>query len=80
MAEVEFSLRRMPEQSLKGTLSGSATSIGSTSALANPASVLQLENQAIDGAVEELKAAAIEASVAICTRLGSSLGEASRDD
>jgi HEAT repeat protein len=52
MAEVEFSLRRMPEQSLKGTLSGSATSIGSTSALANPASVLQLENQAIDGAVE----------------------------
>jgi hypothetical protein len=52
MAEVRFSLRRMPEQSLKGTLSGSATSIGSTSALANPASVLQLENQAIDGAVE----------------------------
>jgi hypothetical protein len=52
MAEVEFSLRRMPEQSLKGTLSGSATSIGSTSALANPAIVLQLENQAIDGAVE----------------------------
>lgn len=52
MAEVEFSLRRVPEQSLKGTLSGSATSIGSTSALANPAIVLQLENQAIDGAVE----------------------------
>jgi hypothetical protein len=52
MAQVEFSLRRVPEQSLKGTLSGSATSVGSTSALANPAIVMQLENQAIDGAVE----------------------------
>jgi hypothetical protein len=52
MAQVEFSLRRVPEQSLKGTLSGSATSIGSSSALANPAVVVQLENQAIDGAVE----------------------------
>jgi hypothetical protein len=51
-AQVEFSLRRVPEQSLKGTLSGSATSIGSTNALANPSIVTQLENQAIDGAVE----------------------------
>jgi hypothetical protein len=52
VAQVEFSMRRMPDQSLKGTLSGAATSIGSTSALANPGLVAQLENQAIDGAVE----------------------------
>jgi HEAT repeats len=52
VAQVEFSMRRMPDQSLKGTLSGAATSIGSTSALANPVLVAQLENQAIDGAVE----------------------------
>jgi len=50
-AQVEFSLRLVPEQSLKGTLSGTATSIGSTSALANPKLVAQLQNQAIDGAV-----------------------------
>jgi hypothetical protein len=52
VAQVEFSVRRVPEQSLKGTLSGSATSIGSPSALANPAAIAMLENQAIDGAVE----------------------------
>lgn len=52
VAQVEFSMRRMPEQSLKGVLSGAATSIGSTSALSNPSLVAQLENQAIDGAVE----------------------------
>jgi plasmid stability protein len=52
VAQVEFSMRRMPEQSLKGVLSGAATSIGSTTALANPALVTQLENQAISGAVE----------------------------
>ena len=45
-------LRRVPEQSLKGTLGGSATSIGSVGALSNPAVVAALENQAIDGAVE----------------------------
>jgi hypothetical protein len=52
VAQVEFSLRRVPEQSLKGTLSGSATSIGSMSSIASPAAVALLENQAIDGAVE----------------------------
>jgi len=52
VAQVEFSVRRVPEQSLKGTLTGSATSIGSTSALTNPAAIAMLENQAIDGAVE----------------------------
>jgi hypothetical protein len=51
-AQVEFTMRRMPEQMLKGTLSGAATSIGSMSALANPTLVAQLQNEAIDGAVE----------------------------
>jgi HEAT repeat protein len=51
-AQVEFSVRRIPEQSLKGTLSGSATSIGSVSALANPNVIAELQNQAIEGAVE----------------------------
>lgn len=50
-AHVEFSLRRVPEQSLKGTLSGTATSIGSTSALANPRLMVELQDQAIDSAV-----------------------------
>jgi hypothetical protein len=59
-AQVEFSMRRMPEQSLKGTLSGTATSIGSTSALANPTLVAQLENQAIDGAVESAMRGAVQ--------------------
>ncbi len=60
VAQVEFSMRRMPEQSLKGVLSGAATSIGSTSALANPTIVAQLENQAIDGAVESALRGAVE--------------------
>jgi len=51
-ARVEFSVRRVPEQMLKGTLSGSATSIGAVSALANPSLIMQLQNEAIDGAVE----------------------------
>jgi hypothetical protein len=59
-AQVEFSLRRVPEQSLKGTLSGTATSIGSTSALANPQLVVQLQNQAIDGAVASAMRGAAE--------------------
>jgi hypothetical protein len=59
-AQVEFSLRRVPEQSLKGTLSGSATSIGSTSALASPQLVVQLQDQAIDGAVASAMRGAAE--------------------
>jgi hypothetical protein len=51
-AQVEYSVRRVPEQMLRGTLSGAATSVGSTSALANPSLVAQLQNEAIDGAVE----------------------------
>ncbi len=59
-AQVEFSLRRVPEQSLKGTLSGTATSIGSTNALANPELVVMLQNQAIDGAVASAMRGAAE--------------------
>jgi hypothetical protein len=59
-AQVEFSLRRVPEQSLKGTLSGTATSVGSTSALANPQLLTQLQNQAIDGAVASAMRGAAE--------------------
>jgi hypothetical protein len=59
-AQVEFSLRRIPEQSLKGTLSGTATSIGSTSALANPLLVVALQDQAIDGAVASAMRGAAE--------------------
>ncbi len=51
-AQVEFSVRKMPEQMLKGTLSGAATSIGSVDALAHPGRVTILQNQAINGAVE----------------------------
>jgi hypothetical protein len=59
-AQVEFSLRRVPEQSLKGTLSGTATSIGSTSALASPQLVVALQDQAIDGAVASAMRGAAE--------------------
>ena len=51
-AAVEFSVRRIPEQMLRGSLSGSATSIGSVNALGNPSMVAELQNEAIDGAVE----------------------------
>ena len=51
-AQVDYSMRRMPEQQLRGTLSGSATSFGSVSALRDPGMVMMLEDQAIDAAVE----------------------------
>jgi HEAT repeats len=51
-AQVDFSMRRVPEQMLRGTLSGAATSIGSLSALGDPSIVQMLQDQAIDGAVE----------------------------
>ena len=49
-ATVEFSMRRVSDQALKGTLTGSATSVGSPSV--NPTSLAQLQDQAVDGAVE----------------------------
>jgi hypothetical protein len=51
-AQVDYSLRRVPQQQLRGMLTGSATSFGSVSSLGDPGSVTQLEDQAIDGAVE----------------------------
>jgi hypothetical protein len=51
-ALVEYSVRRLPGQMLRGTLSGTATSIGSLSALSDPTILTMLQNQAIDGAVE----------------------------
>ena len=49
-AQVEFSMRKIPDQTLKGTLTGAATSVGSPSA--NPLRLSQLQDQAVDGAVE----------------------------
>lgn len=51
-AQVDYSMRRIPQQQLRGMLSGSATSFGSLNALRDPGSVTQLEDQAIEGAVE----------------------------
>ncbi len=51
-ARVEYIVRRMPDQMLRGSLSGAATSVGSLSALSNPMLVANLQNQAIGGAVE----------------------------
>jgi hypothetical protein len=51
-AQVDYSMRRVPQQQLRGILSGSATSFGSVNALRDPGTVALLEDQAIDGAVE----------------------------
>jgi hypothetical protein len=51
-AQVDFSMRRVPEQALRGMLSGSATSFGSASAVHDPSIVTLLQDQAIEGAVE----------------------------
>lgn len=51
-AAVEFSVRRVPEQTLRGSLSGRATSIGSPKVALVPEHLAALQNQAIDGAVE----------------------------
>jgi hypothetical protein len=51
-ARVEFSVRKAPEQTLKASMSGAATSIGTASSLVNQRHVSQLQDQAVDGAVE----------------------------
>jgi hypothetical protein len=51
-AQVEFSVRRVPEQTLRGTLSGVATSFDSVRVLANRVRVAELQNEAVGGAVE----------------------------
>jgi HEAT repeats len=49
-AQVEFALRK--DQTLKGTLTGAATSFDSTQVLSNKSRVMELENDAVDGAVQ----------------------------
>ena len=51
-AQVEFSVRRVPEQTLQGTLSGAATSVDSAKVLRSEARVSEMQDQAVDGAVE----------------------------
>jgi hypothetical protein len=50
-ARVEFSVRRVPQQTLKGTLSGGASSIESMRTLSGQR-LVELENQTIGSAVE----------------------------
>src|SRR6476646_10100144 len=47
-AQVEFSVRRVPQQTLKGTLSGTATSMESMRTITN-GRVVELQNQAVGG-------------------------------
>jgi hypothetical protein len=51
-AQVDFSMRRVPEHMLRGMLSGAATSTGSVNSIHDPGIVRMLQDQAIDGAVE----------------------------
>jgi hypothetical protein len=51
-AQVDYSMRRVPQQQLRGILTGSATSFGSLNALHDPGTATMLADQAIDGAVE----------------------------
>ena len=50
-ARVEFSVRRVPQQTLKGTLSGGASSVESVRSLSG-ARLVELENQTVGSAVE----------------------------
>jgi hypothetical protein len=51
-AQVEFSIRKVPQQTLQGTFSGAATTIDSAQALTNQGRLMELQNRAVDGAVE----------------------------
>jgi hypothetical protein len=51
-AQVEFSVSKMPEHSLKVALTGGATSVGTQSSLVNAVRVNALQDQAIEGAVQ----------------------------
>ncbi len=51
-AQVEFSVRKVPEHTLRAALSGAATSIGTARSLNTPARVSELQDQAVSGAVE----------------------------
>lgn len=51
-ARVEFSMRKVPDQTLKGTLTGAATSVGTSAGPTSAVGILRLQDQAVDGAVE----------------------------
>jgi hypothetical protein len=51
-AQVEFSLRKVPEHTLKASLTGAATSIGTATSLTTASRVNALQDQAVNGAVE----------------------------
>ena len=51
-AQVEFMVRRVPQQTLQGTFSGAATTVDTAQALQNQGRVMELQNRAVDGAVE----------------------------
>jgi len=50
-ARVEFSVRRVPQQTLKGTLSGGATAVEPARAMSDER-LLELQKQTVEGAVE----------------------------
>jgi hypothetical protein len=51
-AQVEFSVRKVPQQTLQGTFSGAATMVDSAQALSSQGRIMELQNRAVDGAVE----------------------------
>jgi hypothetical protein len=65
-AQVEFSLRRVSDQTLKGLLTGSATSMDSVRSMGNQARMAELQDQAVEAAVESaLRGADITMSLAL---------------
>jgi hypothetical protein len=51
-ARVEFTVRKVPENTLKGALSGAATSLGTAKSLTARSHLFALQDQAVEGAVE----------------------------
>lgn len=51
-AQIEFSMRKVPDQTLKGTLTGAATTVGTSQGPTSAIGILRLQDQAVDGAVE----------------------------
>ncbi len=51
-AQVEFAVRKVPQQTLQGTFSGAATTVDSAQVLSNLGRVAELQDRAVDGAVE----------------------------
>lgn len=51
-ARVEFTVRKIPENTLKGALSGAATSLGTAKSLTARSHLIALQDQAVEGAVE----------------------------